>query len=334
MKRRLKWAVWLVVLAALALNVVACLHARAMTTFTEAGEKTASPEDLGLGGWIDVVLTGVNIPRPTNDRTPADLGLPFTTHRFPNGQGDELEAWHVPAGGAEGGPAGGTDGAAEFLFLAFHGYADSKEGMLAAAAALHGMDADVLLVDFYGSGGSSGTGTTVGIREAGDVVAALAFARQRWPGARIVLLGQSMGGAAALRAVAVEGARPDGLVLDSVFARMVDTVGSRFGAMNLPARPLAALPVFWGGWWTDTDAGSHDPAEYAQAVSCPTLILHGEQDARTSTEQARAVLGGLRGKARFAEYPGARHGGVIRSDPDRWRVDIAALMDLVREEAE
>lgn len=324
--RRLRTATWALLGVVAALNVVACLHARAMTTFTAGGARTPSPEDLGLGGWLDVVLTGVEIPRPTNDRTPADLGLGFTTLRFPNGLGDELEAWHLPA------DAEAEASAPEFVVIAFHGYADSKEGLLGFGAALHAMGVDALLVDFYGSGGSTGTGTTIGQREAADVVAALTFARGRWPGARFVLLGQSMGGAAILRAVAVEGARPDGLVLDSVFDRMVSTVGSRFRTMGLPARPLADLLVFWGGWWTGTDAGAHDPVAYARAVPCPALVMHGERDARVTREEALAVQEAMNAPSRFTEYPGARHGGLLRSDPERWRRDIEALLELVREQ--
>ncbi len=325
-KRRLKGAVILLVLAALGINAVACLHAGAMTAFVDDGDRTASPEDLDVFGKLGVILSGVTIPRPVNTRTPTDVGLEHTTHRYANARGDELEAWHVagrdeaPDGVPESAPGNQT------LVLMFHGYADRKQSLLPLAAAMHAIGPAVLLVDFYGSGGSSGSGTTIGILEAQDVIASVAYARAQWPGRRLVLLGQSMGAAAALRAIAVEGLVVDGLIVEAVFDRMTSTVGNRFRSMGLPASPLAELLVFWGGWHTGTDALAHDPVDYAAAVACPTLLLHGGRDRRVTGAEAQAVFDALIGWKRFVEVPDAVHGGVVWADPQRWRNEVEGLL--------
>src|SRR5882724_3243104 len=78
------------------LNVVAFLHARAFTHYATGGTRTGAPQALGLWDKTKVLVTGVRLPRPENSLTPADLGLPFTTHTIP-ANGVTLEAWHVPA---------------------------------------------------------------------------------------------------------------------------------------------------------------------------------------------------------------------------------------------
>src|SRR5581483_2053857 len=55
------------------------------------------------------------------------------------------------------------------LIALFHGYGASKSSLLSAAEALHHLGYGTLLVDFYGSGGSSGSGTASGVKAADDV---------------------------------------------------------------------------------------------------------------------------------------------------------------------
>lgn len=56
-----------------ALNVLAYNHAHAMTHFTSGGTRTSKPEGLALGTKIQLLLTGVTLPRPASTRIPSDL---------------------------------------------------------------------------------------------------------------------------------------------------------------------------------------------------------------------------------------------------------------------
>src|SRR5882724_8376383 len=87
----------LVILAGFALlNAWAYRHAWAMTHFSSGGISTIRPEEMTVFGRARVLLTGVNLPRPANDKTPSNIGLPFETHLLPVSDGIELEAWNVP----------------------------------------------------------------------------------------------------------------------------------------------------------------------------------------------------------------------------------------------
>src|SRR5438552_3377365 len=142
----------LAVSAVLVLNGIAWMQARAMTHYSQGGERTPRIEDMSplQRGWA--LVAGVNVPRPRNDHTPAGAGLEYQVRHIPiPGSGDqELEAWYVPARQAHG------------IVLMFPGYAESKEGLLPAAAAIHELGYDALLVDFRGAGGSSGQDATLG----------------------------------------------------------------------------------------------------------------------------------------------------------------------------
>ena len=53
------------------------------------------PESLSPAQKAKVLVAGVSIPRPANDRPPADLGLEFETHRIASTGGHTLEAWSM-----------------------------------------------------------------------------------------------------------------------------------------------------------------------------------------------------------------------------------------------
>ena len=110
----------------------------------------------------------------------------------------------------------------------FHGYAACKAYLLKEAQALHRMGYAVLLVDFRGSGGSSGNVTTIGVDEADDVSRVWEYARLSWKDQPVIFYGQSMGSAAILRALALhEDIRPAALVLECPFDKLRSTVANR-----------------------------------------------------------------------------------------------------------
>jgi hypothetical protein len=242
------------------------------------------------------------------------LGLPFATISLPSRDGATLEAWRIPSGGRTP------------VVLAFHGYAASKASLLPPARAFHELGHDTLLVDFYGSGGSSGNGTSLGYREAADVATALRYARAEWPDRKVVLYGFSMGTAAILRAVAVENARPDAIILEATFDALRDTAKNRFRSMGLPATPFAELLLFWGGVLWGFDLFDHNPADYARSVRCPTLILHGEKDLRTTPEQAKRVVEAIGQEGRFVIYTGVPHVLIVEARPTEWKRDVAEFL--------
>lgn len=314
MRRFVKLLVAALLSAIGSVNLLAFMQARAMTRFVESGERTARPEQLSVFEKFAVVLSGVSIPRPRNLSTPAKYDLPFSTHRFLNSSGESLEAWHVAANA--GAP----------VVLMFHGYAVSKSTMLSTAQALRELGVATLLVDFYGSGGSSGSGTTVGVEEADDVAAAFAYAKKTWPQAKILLYGISMGGAAVLRAVAVNGIEADGVIVEATFDSLLNAGKSRLRAMGLPVSPFAQLLLLWGSVQQGFDLFTHNPADYAASVNCPILVLHGEQDARATLAEARSIAAALGERGRIKSFADVPHMAIVDARRDQWMSAVAGFL--------
>jgi len=318
MKRLAKLLTAALLSALVSVNLIAFMQARAMTRFTDGSERTRPPEQLGLVDKLAVLATGIQIPRPTNRRTPKDLHLDFETHNFAKLAGAVLEAWFIPSA------------LERALIVLFHGYAASKSTLLTAAEAFHQQGYPTLLVDFYGSGGSSGSGTTLGVKEADDVAAAVEYARRTWPGRTIILYGFSMGGAAVLRAVAVNKVRVDALIIEATFDSLLNAGRNRFRAMSLPVALLTELLLFWGSVQNGFNMFTHNPADYARAVKEPALILHGEADTRATPDEARRVADAMGTNARLIFYSGVPHMAIVEARPEEWRRDVAHFLDELR----
>lgn len=318
--RRTFIVVFLVVAAAfVGLNVIAYIQARAMLRFSSHGPRTGKPEQLTLLQKAKVIFEGINIPRPESDISPAEYGLKYDTLTIPGLRpGIKLGAWYCP---------GESDST---IIILFHGYAADKSAMLREATALLQLGYSALLVDFRGSGGSSESYTTFGFDEAEDVAAAMQFVRENHLHARVILYGQSMGAAAVLRAVYKRGLKPDGIIVEMVFDRMLTAVEYRFRAMGLPPFPGAELLLFWGGLQSGFKAFSHNPVDYASSVSCPVLFLHGTDDDRAPIENARLVYEAVSGPKLFKAFPGVGHESIAARCPDDWKNAIADFLQRRR----
>jgi len=309
-KRGLKFALGLGVAGFVGLNGLAYLHARAMTHYAPGGVRTQRPEALTLLQKIKVLTVGVRLPRPANDKTPADFGLPSETVTFTGAHGLRLEAWLIKQPASRG------------TVLLFHGYGSSKSALLLAAQDFTRMGYDALLVDHFGSGGSAGNTTSIGYHEADDVAAAFRFVREREPGRPVVLYGVSMGAVAILRAVAAHGIAPEAVVLECPFDRLLTTAQNRFAAMGLPAFPAAPLLVFWGGVQGGFDGLGFIPAESARQVRCPVLVMHGERDPRVTLPQMEQLVQNLNPSRQFKVFPGLAHQSYIAAAPDAWHGSV------------
>ncbi len=300
----------------LGINLLAWTHARSMIRFdTETLERTKSPEELRFWEKVGILLSGVDLPRPQNGRDPGRIGLAFDTVRFPNQRGDELESWFIP-------------GSNDCTVLLFHGYGASKEATLGMARVFHENGCSCLLVDFYGSGGSSGHSTSFGYHEAGDVLAAFEWMSGQQPSSEIVLYGISMGGVAVTRACSELGVAPAGLIVESAFPRLRGTVAKRFELMGIPAFPPADLLLFWGGVELGINPWRHNPIEYAAQISDPALVLAGKRDSRVPLADVEKMARNFPELVSFHVFD-AGHRPFVETHCEEWEEEIVNFLQFL-----
>jgi pimeloyl-ACP methyl ester carboxylesterase len=317
---RLKFILLAVAIAFAGLNLMAYRHVRAMLSYAPGGTRTPKPEFLSFAGKIRLLVNGVNVPRPEEDARPSALAMdavPVTIHQSDRSW---ISAWYCGRG------------ADAPLVILFHGYAACKAYQLREARAFLAMGCSVLMVDFRGSGESSGSDTTIGYREADDVAAVVEYARGHFAFSQLVLFGQSMGAAAILRAVHHDGIRPDAVVIEAVFDTMLNTVRNRFRTMKLPAFPAAELLIFWGGVQKHFNAFAHRPVRDAVSVTCPALFMHGADDPRAQVAEARRVYDAVPGRKQFVEFPATGHESYAARYPAQWSDTVSRFIAGVKED--
>lgn len=290
------------------LNFVACRQSRGLVRFAPSDQPPRRQ------GW-QADLLGVEIPRPVNKRNPRDVGLRFETRTFPGAQGERVEAWIIP-----------SDASPHGTVIAFHGHAGSKESLLSVAARFHEWGWETWLVDFYGSGGSSGNETSIGWHEAEDVKAAFDQVARGSTGKPVVLFGASMGAAAILRSVAVHELKPEGLILECPFDRLRTTVASRFRREGFPTFPMLDLILCWGGIQSGFNPYRHNPVEFAATVRCPALLMQGDKDVTISLEESRSIARALGARCAFRVFEGRGHEALQAGNPALWDREVLGFL--------
>jgi dipeptidyl aminopeptidase/acylaminoacyl peptidase len=181
--------------------------------------------------------------------------------------GIPLYGWYLRAGDSD--PA----------LVLCHGYQRAIEETFALGCDLHERGFNVLMFDFRGCGRSGGRYTTIGFHEPLDVEGAIDWLRRRTAGrSPIGVLGISMGGAAALAAVA---RRPEvrALVTDSAFATLRGAIAQRLASLRFPSLQLHHLSMRTAERMCRGRADLVRPVEAARRLDhCPVLLIHGTAD--------------------------------------------------------
>lgn len=261
----------------------------------------------------------IHPPREHRSTTPADRGLAYEPATLVTEDGLRLWAWWIPAEG---------DAQGTVVFL--HGYGASKASQsLAVAPFLHRAGYHVLAFDFRAHGESEGDHTTIGIEEAADVRAAVAYAIARGGSELpIALFGWSMGAAAALNAGPTLPPQVKAVVVDSGFAKLANVVSNNLeGFTGLPRYPFEPLIMLFASDMAGHAAGENEPAREAGLLQRPLLVIQGAKDtiARPDGDgQEIATSAGI--WASFWLVPAAGHVEARRAQPRAYEENVVAFL--------
>lgn len=260
---------------------------------------------------------GLGLPRSQIYSLPTELGLKYSSQKIPISENEWLSTWLIKTNKTKN-PQG--------TVILFHGKESSKSSLLTPAQVFNSLNYDTLLVDFRGAGNSSGNTSTVGFKEAEDVAVAVNYIQQLQSEQPIILYGISMGSAAILKAIADNQVKPDGIILELPFTRLLNVVKNRLELFKIPSFVAGELVVFWGGIQHQFNGFSHNPIDYVQAVDCPTLIFSGDRDPLVEVEEVQQMLDNLNSQKKLVVFPNAGHQLLVKVDHQLWQENVETLL--------
>jgi len=236
--------------------------------------------------------------------TPREHGMGYEALTLATPDGEKLDAWFVPA------PSVQTEAHGIVLFL--HGNAGNIAQRMDSIAMFHRLGYSVLIFDYRGYGRSSGKPSEAGLYQDAETAWAHLTRQRGIEPARIVLFGESLGGALAARLAAQE--QPGALVLSSVFTSVPDLAADLYPW--LPARWLARM--------------RYDTREALTQTRSPVLIAHSPDDEIVPFRHGQRLFKTAAEPKAFLKLAGGHNDGFIFMRPE-W---VAVLAGFLREHVE
>jgi fermentation-respiration switch protein FrsA (DUF1100 family) len=163
----------------------------------------------------------------------------------------------------------------------------------------------VLAFDYRGYGHSTGRPSEPGLRRDACAARAALLDQDGVDPARVLYLGESLGGGVAL-ALALE-RPPAGLILHSAFTSVRD-----LARIHYPLIPRALVP------------DAYPSLRLIGRLALPLLVLHGERDEIVPLMHAEALADAARGPKRMHVFAGAGHNDLLAVAGPEWARAIAA----------
>jgi pimeloyl-ACP methyl ester carboxylesterase len=260
-----------------------------------------------------LALVTIRPRRKVHGRNVRNLPFERREHAFTSlGQG--LKGWflepEVDGGGA--------------VVVLVHGWGSSHGRMTFLAEPLLQSGFPVFLFDvrYHGESPEAPYVTARHFRD--DTVAATREVRAAYPDRPLVLLGHSMGGSAAILAVA-EGAPVSGLVTVAAPADLWGVWAHFFDQKGLPGRWIVrTLNPFWR-YRAGVPFSTLRPDERVKELDLPLLFVHGDRDQSVPPEHARILARGAGVEPVVME--GAGHNDILGS-PELYR-KLSAFLDAI-----
>lgn len=284
-------------------------------TPTRWGRVVATVVALVVVGIVGVsVYVGWNLshaePRPV-DSDPSQVGLAYENIEFFSAEDMvRLRGWFLPAGT----PSDAT-------IIMAHGFRSNRLQPSVPALDLAGSlvqgGFNVLMFDFRNSGQSDGTVTTLGYHEVKDILGAIAWLQEQYPGIdKVGLMGFSMGAVTSALAAAREPA-VGAVVLDSPFADLRPYLQQNMPFWTgLPDVPftwtiMAILPPLIG-----LDMAAVSPVQVMPQLTQPALIIHtADDEAIPASNSEQLAAAGNPDRTELWIVPGSKHVGARETSP-------------------
>ncbi|MDD5678602.1 MAG: alpha/beta hydrolase [Kiritimatiellae bacterium] len=217
--------------------------------------------------------------------TPANAGLAYESVTLVTADNVRLAGWYVPCEGGRG------------TVVICHGNGGNIGDRLHPISLFHELGLNVLIFDYRGYGESAGKPSEEGTYQ--DALAAWQYliGKRNIPPGKIVVHGQSLGGAVA--AGLAERVTPAALVLESTFTSIPDMAARLYSW--LPVRLLCRY--------------RYNTLARLERIHCPVLIAHSRDDSMIPFEQGRKLFAAASEPKVFFELTGDHNDGEVLTTP-------------------
>lgn len=212
-----------------------------------------------------------------------------------------------------------TETDAKFLVIYFPGNAGCRADRVSDCRDFTQLGLDVILFDYRGYGDNKGSPSEQMMANDAAQVWSFATNELHYSPDRIVLFGESMGGAMATRLASdcsVAGASPAALILNSTFASLAETV-----TWHYPVFPFQFILL-----------DRYPSVQRITRVTCPVLQFHGTADAVVAFAHGQRLFDAAPARSatgiekQFVRIPNGQHNFITMSD---MRNAVQALMKSI-----
>jgi fermentation-respiration switch protein FrsA (DUF1100 family) len=234
--------------------------------------------------------------------TPDKVEVAYTAHRLKSGE-EELALWHMTPSAPD----------QKIVVVHFHGNGENMTSHFLLSGWMTMAGFDVVAFDYRGYGQSTGSPDRAGLVEDGLAVLKWVAEHPKLRSKRVVVFGQSLGGAVAVPVTALA---PQGqvklLVLDSTFDSY------RSIARGTLANFWLTWPLQWPLGFLVSDEFS--PVDYIARIDVPLLMMHAEDDPVVPFSYGKALYDAAKMKDKtFWKLEDDGHAGAFREDDSIYR---------------
>ncbi len=251
---------------------------------------------------------------PCNHAVALPENLPVEPVTFPSQSGAMIHGWLV------------VPQTNRAVVILQHGVHADKSTLVERARFLSQNGYAVLLFDFQAHGESIGKKVTLGHLESRDSRAAVEFAKARFPGKPVAVIGLSMGAAAAV--LAEPPLDVQALVLEMMYPTVVDAtkdrIEMRLGRLGRCLSPLLTAQLEWRIGCSPDDLR---PLVCVEKIGTPKLFLAGTADQETPFHESEEMFARAASPKILVPFEGAHHQDLLTFAPGQYQKTVLDFLN-------
>lgn len=189
-----------------------------------------------------------------------------------------------------------------------HGYRGHGIELCRAAGIFEKMGFNVLVPDLRGHGKSEGNYIGMGYDDHFDILSWMKYIKNKYPQAKVVLYGISMGAATVLMSAGENSSNLVATIEDSGYKSIMSELKYQFkNIFHLPTFPLlytTNLITFFKNNYTFNEGNT---LEFVKKIKKPVLFIHGNSDKYVPIQNAKDLYEACSSPKELLIVPGAKH---------------------------